>query len=207
MRQIGLLFLLLLAACSDPLITRAEEAVRRLLRDPESAQFRDVERCAKPNAVRGEVNARNGFGGYTGFTPFFYVDGRAAVLSSDHGIGRYTSFDADLWDELQRLCYSDEVMKAVDRDQANFMNSLDEPINSAAPAGDARPTAGPADEPDYDLDDGDASEPAGDPSPMPERPVRENRPSTSSTNEQASERELDRRLERFGSAPTGERLP
>jgi hypothetical protein len=42
------------------------------LRDPESARFRSVRFGAGENSslVCGEVNAKNGFGGYAGFTTF-----------------------------------------------------------------------------------------------------------------------------------------
>ncbi len=61
----------------------AKEAVRANLRDPGSAEFRDVVVVRKPGsiAVCGEVNARNGFGGYTGFTQFMARDAKAALRS------------------------------------------------------------------------------------------------------------------------------
>lgn len=52
------------------------ESFKRTLNDPYSAQFRDVwmvkfgEEGAVGSAVCGEVNARNGFGAYTGYQPF-----------------------------------------------------------------------------------------------------------------------------------------
>ncbi|WP_126401184.1 hypothetical protein [Blastochloris tepida] len=48
-------------------------AVRRALRDPESARFGPLNAAALAGgdvAVCGSVNARNGFGGYTGPMPF-----------------------------------------------------------------------------------------------------------------------------------------
>jgi hypothetical protein len=38
-------------------------------RDPEAAQFRNL-KITKAGTICGEVNARNGFGGYNGFVPF-----------------------------------------------------------------------------------------------------------------------------------------
>lgn len=48
------------------------EAVRNRLKDPASAQFRDVRlvEFSFGQVVCGEVNAKNAFGGYVGFTPF-----------------------------------------------------------------------------------------------------------------------------------------
>lgn len=49
-----------------------ESAVRQQLRDPDSAQFRDIKIGTGDDAhfVCGYVNAKNGFGGYIGFTRF-----------------------------------------------------------------------------------------------------------------------------------------
>lgn len=51
-----------------------EDSVREKLRDPESAQFSSM-RAFKGDGrligVCGLVNAKNGFGGYVGETPFF----------------------------------------------------------------------------------------------------------------------------------------
>jgi hypothetical protein len=56
-----------------PLIREAEEAVRHDMLDPAATQFRTVQVCAADKAVvTGESNAKNSFGAYTGFKPFFY---------------------------------------------------------------------------------------------------------------------------------------
>ena len=60
------------------LISRAQRGVRDMLRDPDSAKFRNVRLSRGMNDVSGpvvcgEVNARNGFGGYTGYGRFFSV--------------------------------------------------------------------------------------------------------------------------------------
>lgn len=61
----------ILAACGQT--SEAEDAVRRLMRDPDATQFRDVETCsADREVIRGDANSKNGFGAYTGFKPFFY---------------------------------------------------------------------------------------------------------------------------------------
>jgi len=50
------------------------------LKDPRSAQFERLQRAIRPNrkgepheVVCGFVNAKNGFGAYTGFRPFVYL--------------------------------------------------------------------------------------------------------------------------------------
>jgi hypothetical protein len=51
------------------------------LRDPDSARF--SAELLNPGAVCGLVNARNAFGGYTGFEPWLYEveTGRAFLLT------------------------------------------------------------------------------------------------------------------------------
>jgi hypothetical protein len=58
---------------------QAKNAVKAILKDPESAQFRNLytkSYAGKPSpndAVCGEVNAKNSYGGYIGFTRFYQV--------------------------------------------------------------------------------------------------------------------------------------
>lgn len=64
----------------------AEDAIRRELRDPESAIFRDVmagQGPGGPLVVCGYVNARNGFGGYVGEEIFIATIANGAVLDFD----------------------------------------------------------------------------------------------------------------------------
>jgi hypothetical protein len=66
---------------------KVEEAVKRDLMDGVSAQFRDVQRCPNETSIyKGEVNAKNRMGAYTGYEPFFY-DGVSVTFvgSSDFG--------------------------------------------------------------------------------------------------------------------------
>lgn len=64
---------ILFASCKpavDPAVVTAQDQVKALLRDPASAEFRKVE--VYPNdEVCGEVNSKNGFGGYVGFSRFY----------------------------------------------------------------------------------------------------------------------------------------
>lgn len=55
------------------LIASAKNALKERLREPDSAEFKNVIIVTyqdKLNVVCGEVNAKNGFGGMTGFQPF-----------------------------------------------------------------------------------------------------------------------------------------
>ena len=69
------------------IINKAIAAVKYRLKDPYSARFRNVYvGKARHRPVYGEVNAKNGFGGYTGYSPFIYViaNGKPEVIFSDN---------------------------------------------------------------------------------------------------------------------------
>jgi len=74
---------------SDALVlVMAEKSVKARLKDPLSANFRNVAVRSRSGikAACGEVNSRNGFGGYAGYTRFisFGAEGDA-VLESEGG--------------------------------------------------------------------------------------------------------------------------
>lgn len=78
-------------------IYNAKQAVEARLRDPGSAEFRNVGvywpvRSVKtPQAVCGEVNGKNGFGGFTGYQAFVWLPFDANLkpnLSGTAYIGR-----------------------------------------------------------------------------------------------------------------------
>ncbi|WP_298698177.1 hypothetical protein [uncultured Brevundimonas sp.] len=67
-------------------IREAEGVVSRELRDPTSAQFRNVRVVDQVNGSRafcGEVNGKNAYGGYVGFEPFVYGAGRVHIGQDD----------------------------------------------------------------------------------------------------------------------------
>lgn len=53
----------------------AEDAVRESMKDPESVRFKDTYQAYQLSngdvAVCGEVNGKNSYGGYTGYTPYY----------------------------------------------------------------------------------------------------------------------------------------
>ena len=57
----------------EPGHAHIEEAVSEKLRDPDSAQFRSIR--VGDGAACGEVNGKNGFGAYSGYRKFVYIDG------------------------------------------------------------------------------------------------------------------------------------
>lgn len=71
----------------SPEIDQAKARIANLLKDPSSAQFKNVTYApppegAKSGTVCGWVNAKNSYGGYVGFKPF-YVSGRSAEMRDD----------------------------------------------------------------------------------------------------------------------------
>jgi hypothetical protein len=63
----------------------AEEHLKSSLRDPSSAEFRDVSVVHQPGDkvfVCGEVNGKNGFGGFTGYSSFVVV-GTIPMIQTD----------------------------------------------------------------------------------------------------------------------------
>ncbi len=65
-----------------PDFSAATRAVADLTRDPSAAQFRQV-RQGYGATVCGEVNAKNAFGAYVGFTPFIYDTVGGAYLPNE----------------------------------------------------------------------------------------------------------------------------
>ncbi len=82
-------------------IKTAKEAVTNLLKDPESAQWKNI-RDGQGGSVCGEVNAKNSLGGYTGFKKFLVMDGKAKIEPELTG-DKYTDgllsamFPYDIW--------------------------------------------------------------------------------------------------------------
>lgn len=73
----------LISACDSPRVSAAKEAVRNGMRDPDSVEFRGIYETER--AVCGEVNAKNAFGAYVGFRPFYaYGDSpKSATVVND----------------------------------------------------------------------------------------------------------------------------
>ena len=63
-------------AASNSAIAEAKTAVKATLRDPESAQFSDMDSIedGRGKVICGKVNSKNGLGGYSGFATFVYVE-------------------------------------------------------------------------------------------------------------------------------------
>lgn len=94
----------------------AQMAVEANLRDPGSAEFRNVVvvRGDSSTAVCGEVNAKNGFGGYTGYTSFVAI-GRLVQIQTRRDDGFTTLWNAACvaqrgkWDRVEPPANGDPV--------------------------------------------------------------------------------------------------
>ena len=87
---IALIALLTLTACEaskptpdEAFTQQVEAAVRRSLKDPDSAKFEDVKAFAKEQVACGKVNAKNSYGGYAGAEDFSYYRGQSYLQSDD----------------------------------------------------------------------------------------------------------------------------
>jgi hypothetical protein len=86
---VGTSLAMIAAGCADQkVVAGAQEQVSALLKDPASAQFRAVAATQSNDKegwrVCGEVNARNSYGGYTGFRKFAWLStGEVYIKSGD----------------------------------------------------------------------------------------------------------------------------
>lgn len=105
----------LISACSPVgllAVSNAQSAIKDMLNDPASAQWKDI--TVVGPCVRGQVNAKNGFGGYTPFAPFFYN-----TDTKEAGVDPGNSTDAELLLGLTErhealLRYSDGFVKCTE---------------------------------------------------------------------------------------------
>ena len=86
------------------LVTKAKTAVSKDFKDPEGAKFRNIgiykSKTGKGGvSVCGEVNAKNSYGAYTGYTPFVVSEDLVAIAESD-GEGLYSVLGPALCHEL-----------------------------------------------------------------------------------------------------------
>jgi len=73
-------------AANDNLISQTKQHVKNTLKDPESAQFKDVKVAINikgDKTVCGQVNAKNSYGGYTGFKSFYVKNNNGLVHNSE----------------------------------------------------------------------------------------------------------------------------
>lgn len=94
MRKTSLIFMLLVTTASTAsfadnnyLMNQTKQNVKDMLKDPESAQFRNVKIAVNTvgeKSVCGQVNAKNSYGGYTGFKSFYAkINDKIVYLEDD----------------------------------------------------------------------------------------------------------------------------
>ena len=73
------------------LLERAKEAVRNMMKDPDSVKFKDLIAGQvskdKKKHVCGMVNSKNSMGGYVGYKGFVYIDGEKYAVLQEDSIG------------------------------------------------------------------------------------------------------------------------
>ncbi|HTF44913.1 MAG TPA: hypothetical protein VK641_13475 [Terriglobales bacterium] len=88
----------------------AMRQVRNGMKDPDSAQFRDV--FQREEFVCGYVNAKNGFGAYVGFSRFRYVSGDVLLEANTDSLW--------FWKEWEKYCLGTDKAK-VDAEFARLV--------------------------------------------------------------------------------------
>lgn len=107
MKRIALVSLALVGSCSGEKAVEkeAKEVVSHDLRDPSSAQFRDIK--IYPSYVCGEINGKNGMGAYVGFRRF-WMDRESKAYGIDPGTGDGGDLERqgqkNFEDEMTALC-------------------------------------------------------------------------------------------------------
>ena len=77
MKRILILCLMVGLVGCQKIETKTKDAAKESLKDPESTKFRNVKKYC------GEVNAKNSYGGYTGFKRFYVSDGVPSFQNND----------------------------------------------------------------------------------------------------------------------------
>jgi hypothetical protein len=106
---------LLLGACTSSDLDKAKQAVKVNLKDPDSAQFKDV--TVVTDIVCGQFNAKNSMGGYSDYEQFAYLDGaleinphKIFVLCAPDKDGKFTKAD--------RIVLANDYAEAKKKEQA-----------------------------------------------------------------------------------------
>lgn len=95
------------AGLFEPQHDHIKEAVAAQLRDPSSAEFREI--IEGQNTACGQVNAKNSFGAYAGFRNFVYHRG-SVLLEPEESAGFNTQQLSQFYEDqvrffrLQRAC-------------------------------------------------------------------------------------------------------
>jgi hypothetical protein len=109
---LALLLSIALAGCESSSIVEAKKHIESELKDPSSAQYRQV-REFSGSLVCGEYNAKNSMGGYVGFKSFIFVS----------ATGNYIS-EANASEEDQSILCNNEPNKFLTYDKKKLLQYL-----------------------------------------------------------------------------------
>ena len=88
------------AAGHAAFVATAKRTISAGLKDPDSAKFRNLAvyrpATGKGLALCGEINAKNMYGAYVGFRPFFSLDGGLSEVAELDGSGLYSTLSESL---------------------------------------------------------------------------------------------------------------
>lgn len=90
MKRLAIVGVFVLVACGPSEPSQFEEArtaVKGMMRDPESATFEDL-KLLKSGTVCGRVNAKNGMGGYSGYSPFYHLSAEDLAVADKATYGQ-----------------------------------------------------------------------------------------------------------------------
>jgi hypothetical protein len=93
----------LMTGTQEKAIEQAQIALANSMKDPSSTQFRNVRlvKYLEGNVICGEVNGKNSYGGYVGFTPFVASTSSAVLYDND---AKYPDIQAASNSGLRAAC-------------------------------------------------------------------------------------------------------
>jgi hypothetical protein len=112
-------------AAASPLPQVVRDRFGKILKDPLSAQFQLVRQPA--GKICGRYNAKNSYGGYTGFEPFVFVTGERALYTVGtvvHANGSVESVDSIISRTRQHRG-SSEDLEQTGRASEELMNRVE----------------------------------------------------------------------------------
>ncbi len=128
------------------LMSRVKDSVRSKLSDPESAKFRNLHKYILTDKLKeqrvyvcGEVNARNGFGGYTGYKRFFFIiekDGKEDVIFGEDMSPLIPEEAMAMWWRdmcKEQLLELPEMVKKAEKKIISKSSAVKEPKKSTKP--------------------------------------------------------------------------
>ena len=115
-KTLAIIFAVLsLGACTSSDVDKAKEAVKVNLKDPGSAQFKDV--TVVTDIVCGKFNAKNSMGGFSDYEKFAYLDG--ALEINPHKIYALCAPDKDgEFTKAERIVVANDYAAMKKQEQA-----------------------------------------------------------------------------------------